>query len=383
MALARSSARSVPVADAALAGPVTGSAGPPGPRRTPQGVPLLLSREPSLVEEVARLAAAAGVRVHVTADLSEAVRLWGRAALVLVGSDLAGELVPLGLRRRSGVQVLAWEQVPEHLFRSAVALGAEAVSDLPRSGGWLAELLADLDERAAPPGRVVGVVAGCGGAGATTLAAALAQRAATLGPALAVDADPLGPGLDRVLGLESRQGVRWADLCRTTGRISARSLRDAVPRRGELGVLTWAAGVAEPLPAFAAREVLSAAQRGHRHVVLDLPRAGGAVGEELLARCDVVLVVTTPGISAVAATARWCRTAPDSERLRLVVRGPSDAAEACAQALRVPLAAAMAPQRGLDEALDLGLGPVRSPRGPLGRTARDLLERVSLLGEAA
>ncbi len=43
----------------------------------------------------------------------------------------------------------------------------------------------------------------------------------------------------------------------------------------------------------------------------------------------------------------------------------------------------MADQRGLAEAIDLGLGPVRSRRGPLGRAADEVLTRVSVLGEAA
>ena len=69
-----------------------------------------------------------------------------------------------------------------------------------------------------------------GGAGATTFACALGQVAARSGDAVVVDADPLGPGVDRVLGLETRDGIRWDALCQTTGRLSARSLREALPR---------------------------------------------------------------------------------------------------------------------------------------------------------
>ena len=58
----------------------------------------------------------------------------------------------------------------------------------------------------------------------------------------------------------------------TTGRLSSRSLREAVPRRAGLGVLTWGPGPTGSLQAFAAREALSAAQRGHDTVVLDLRR---------------------------------------------------------------------------------------------------------------
>ena len=38
----------------------------------------------------------------------------------------------------------------------------------------------------------------------------------------------------------------------------------------------------------------------------------------------------------------------------------------------------MPDQRGLDEAIDLGAGPVRSRRGALARAARQVAERVVL-----
>ncbi|MFA6298799.1 MAG: septum site determining protein, partial [Nocardioides sp.] len=53
------------------------------------------------------------------------------------------------------------------------------------------------------------------------------------------------------------------------------------------------------------------------------------------------------------------------------------------RATGVPVIAEMADQRGLAEAIDLGLGPVRSPRGQLGRAAADVLQRVSVMGHAA
>jgi hypothetical protein len=43
----------------------------------------------------------------------------------------------------------------------------------------------------------------------------------------------------------------------------------------------------------------------------------------------------------------------------------------------------MGDQRGLGESIDLGLGPVRSRRGPLGRAADEVLARVRVLGAAA
>ena len=69
--------------------------------------------------------------------------------------------------------------------------------------------LADSVEGGAPPARLVAVVGGSGGAGASTLSAALAVTALRLGvrPWL-VDADPLGGGIDLALGGEDTVGLR-------------------------------------------------------------------------------------------------------------------------------------------------------------------------------
>src|SRR6201999_690922 len=134
----------------------------------------------------------------------------------------------------------------------------------------------------------------------TTFACALGQVAAWSGGAVVLDADPLGPGVDRVLGLELVDGVRWESLGHTTGRLSARALRASLPRRQGVAALSWSAGSGpRGLPSFAAREALSAARRGHDTVVLDLPRASDALLDDLVARCDHVLVTmrtTVPGI---------------------------------------------------------------------------------------
>ena len=228
---------------------------------------LLLTRSVPVHETVVALCAAAGVPADVSADPALSLASWGDADLVLVGADLAGEVVVLAPPRRAGIHVVGLSP-GDAAFRHAVALGAASVVDLPEASSWLADALADVGERASP-GRVVGVVGGSGGAGATTLACALAQWYAARGPTLLVDADPLGPGVDRLLGMEGRGGVRWEGLAETSGRLGARALREGVPREGALGVLTWA-GLRRRLDVPTARRMLDAAVRGHDLVVLDL-----------------------------------------------------------------------------------------------------------------
>jgi secretion/DNA translocation related CpaE-like protein len=274
------------------------------------------------------------------------------------------------------VHILTSGAVPDELFRIAVAIGAEAVDELPRSESWVVETLTDLGDVGARRGVVIGVVGGSGGAGATTVACALAQTASRAGEAVVVDCDPLGPGVDRVLGLESHDGFRWDALCQTTGRLSARSLREALPRRGSLGALSWLAGTSGSLQAFAVREALSAARRGHDVVVVDLPRSTDALVEEVAARCDLLLVVVVPTVAGVASATRLCARFPDHHGLRLLVRGQGIEPRELTRVTGVAVVAEMRDQPRLGEAIDLGLGPVRSPRGPLGRACSTVLTRA-------
>ena len=105
--------------------------------------------------------------------------------------------------------------------------------------------------------------------------------------------------------------------------------------------------------------------------------------EELAARCDRLLVVVVPTVAGVASAVRICARHPDPSRVRLVVRGGGVESPAIARATRVPVLATMSDQRGLAESIDLGLGPVRSRRGALGRAAGDVLDQLALLDVAA
>jgi secretion/DNA translocation related CpaE-like protein len=346
----------------------------------PAGTPVVVSDDDLLVSDVLRLAAAAGVSVDVARQPSTALRRWTAAALLLVGADLAEDLAATMPPRRAGVHVIGHGPLPDALFRAALGVGAESVAALPASETWLVELLTDLGDGGAASGSTVGVLAGSGGAGATVFACALAQAATVSGTALLVDADPLGPGVDRVLGLEGEQGVRWDAMLQATGRLSGRSLRESLPRRGGLSVLTWPLDEAATLQPFAVREVLSAGRRGFDHVVVDLPRRTDAVVDEIISRCDHVLLVSGLTVPAVAAASRIARALLGaSVSSHLVTRGPATGVRPgeVARLLGMPLLVEMADQRGLDEAINLGAGPLRTSRGRLARAARDALARLA------
>ena len=309
-------------------------------------------------------------------DPVDALSEWPAADLVLVGDDLAADLAAVGPSRRGGVHVLGLSP-SDAVFRAALDLGAESVLDLPAAGGHLVELLTDVGEPAAT-GHLIGVVGGAGGVGATTLACALAQAGAERGPTLVVDADSLGPGLDRLLGLEESPGIRWEDLHATSGRLGARALRESVPRHDGPGVLTWARG-GGGLDASTLRETLSAARRGHDLVVVDLARHGGATTTELAGRCDGVFVVAPATLVGMASTARLVAAFGGLDAsVGLVLRPGGVLADDAAAATGLHVAHELGHQRGLAQAVDLGLGPLGARRGPLARAVRDLLGQAGV-----
>jgi secretion/DNA translocation related CpaE-like protein len=278
------------------------------------------------------------------------------------------------------VHLLGRGEIPHDAFRDAVQVGAESVAQLPASEGWLVEVLTDAGDGGRSSGLTVGVVGGAGGVGATVFAAALARTAARHGPTLLVDTDPLGAGVERVLGLERARGVRWDAMAATTGRLGARALRESLPRDDDLSVLAFPTRRTGAPPAFAVRGVLSAARRGFDLVVLDLPRHGDAALAETMSRCDRLVLVSGLTVPAVTAASRVAATFPDAVPAGLVTRGTAGTVspEEVASLLKLPLVAAMTDQRGLDEAVDLGAGPVRTGRGPLARAARACLAELTV-----
>lgn len=330
---------------------------------------LLVTSSAALHDAVVALCAAAGVEAQVCAEPGLALASWSRADLVLVGADDAATVAALAPPRRADVHVVSMAP-DDSVFRAAVELGAASVIELPGAAEWLVDAVADVGERASP-GRTIGVVGGAGGAGATTLACALAQWHAARGPTLLVDGDPLGPGVDRLLGMEGIAGVRWEGLVDTAGRLGARALRESVPRREHLGALTWS-GLQRRLDVATVRRILPAAVRGHDLVVLDLPRQGGSALAELVDRCDELLVVTPATVPGLAATARLVAGLRLGGRAGLVVR-PGGVGDSDAESVTgLPVVATLADQRGLAASVDRGLGTLTG-RGPLARAVRDLL----------
>lgn len=325
---------------------------------------LVVSGDEVLVEEVERCAAGVGVRPRCTADVATALRRWGSAGLVVVGDDLAADLARASPPRRDHVHLVGTAPAGEQVLRAALALGVRSTLEVPSGSDWLTALMSAVaDPR--PPGQVVAVTGGSGGVGASTVAVALAQAVGHAGTALLVDADPSAAGAGLLLGLDAttlgrRAGLGWEDLARTGGRVAPTALRDGVPQRGGVGVLGWS----EPPRALAAdvvRGVLEAARQAYDLVVVDLPRGDGEVRDTVVARCSRVWVLVRPTLVGVAAAAsRVATLGPD---VGVVVRGAGLDDATVSRAVGASVVARLADHRGLEEAVDLGVGPWQPGRG--------------------
>jgi secretion/DNA translocation related CpaE-like protein len=375
-------ARLRPAAPAEMGSGGSGGGGPAGAERLARGGEgpaevVLLTRDRALTDHVAALADAAGAVLRVLPAPGAASR---GARLTLVGLDLAGELAAGVARAVVLVVRVEGADPPEGVWRQAVEMGAEHVALLPEAEGWLVRRLMDA---AAPPARapVLAVVGGCGGAGASSLAIALAVTAAEHGlrPVL-VDADPFGGGLDLPLGLDDLDGLRWPDLPWAAGRLPAGVIESALPEIGGLRVLACTRGEPTVLTADGVAEAVDAARRSGDLVVVDLPRRVGDAEAAVLARSRRVLLVVPSSVRAAAAGSLVAAAVePYTADVRVVVRGPVAAgcdAEAVADALMLPLEGELGAEPGLAAALEAGEGLALRRRGPLATLSRRVLADV-------
>ncbi len=297
------------------------------------------------------------------------------------------------------------------MWPRAVAIGADHVCVLPAAEPWLLDFLAVRTEPQARPGAVVAVVGGRGGAGASSLAAALAVTAARAGDRVTlVDADPLSGGADLLFEGEGAAGARWSDLVAAQGRIPARALREALPQVAELAVLSWdrpewdrpgwdrsgwdrsgsdrlapervdqADGGILDVGVEVMASVLDAASRASDLVVIDLPRRFDETTRAALGAADLVLVITPAEVRAAAAASRVAAAiAPHATDARLVVRGPAPGglrASEIAAAVGLPLAGELRAEPDLAACLERGEAPAGRGVGPLARLSEQLLEQL-------
>ncbi|MEB3048439.1 septum site-determining protein Ssd [Mycolicibacter sp. MYC123] len=341
---------------------------------------LALVAQPALRDEVDRVAAAAGLRViHLGATVPTRTA-WAAATAVVLDEDGAARCSTAGLPRRVHVLVLTEDPTGTPAWQAAVAIGAQRVLTLPTDGDALVTELAEAAEATpdgAHRGAVIAVIGARGGAGASLMATALAQRA---GEALLVDLDAWGGGIDLLAGTENVAGLRWGDLTRRSGRLTWPALRAALPRHGDVSVLSGIRQRDHQVAAPTVDAVLDAGRRGGVTVVCDLPRAWADPVETALSLADLVVVVCPCDVRACAAGAVIApRLRSVTPNVGLVVRGPAPGglrATEVAQIVGLPLLAAVRAEPQLAERLEhAGLRLGR--RSALAQAATRVLELVA------
>ncbi|MEV7607184.1 septum site-determining protein Ssd [Paenarthrobacter sp. NPDC089322] len=334
---------------------------------------LLVTGDAYLQEEAKRIVAAAGGSLRTAADVGEAVHGWDTADVVLVGSDVR-ELPP---RRQAPSVLLGRSAEGDGLWRLAAALGAERVAVLPEAAAWLAEHLS-LSGSPDPGGRVLGIVGGSGGAGATTTSVWLAQAAANHGVStLLMDGDPLGGGLELAVTVQEIPGLRWPDFSETRGSIDPGQFRDSLPVAGGFAFLSWP-GTREPVVApdpGAVAAVLDAARRSFELIVVDIGRGGEGV-RTLAWDCDRILLLTTAHLKPAVSAARILQELPPLDT-GLLLRAGSPAAidaQVIAESLELPVFGTVPKVRGVAAGTELGRLLELGRRKPVQRFAEHVLE---------
>ncbi|RKN10155.1 septum site-determining protein Ssd [Streptomyces radicis] len=350
---------------------------------------LILTEDEDLLDDLLRLCVAADAEAEVVHGGPVAAGQWERAPLVLVGDDRAVARQGAGRwpGRRPGVLLVGRDMDDPTIWARGVALGAEQVLHLPSDEPWLADRIADAVDRPGHPALTVGVIGGRGGAGASSLACALAVTSARQGKrTVLVDGDPLGGGLDILLGGERAPGPRWPAFVSARGRLSGSALDESLPRLHGVSLLSWDRADGARLPGEAMCTVLTAARRGGGLVVVDLPRVVDEAVGEALAQLDLGLLVVPGELRAVAGAQRVVATAGAMVRdLRVVARTASGglAGAELARLLGLPLAGELPDEPGLSAASDAGEPPGTDARGVLARFSATLIERARAVQGAA
>jgi secretion/DNA translocation related CpaE-like protein len=275
---------------------------------------------------------------------------------------------------------VADRELPAAEWSAAVQLGAERVAVLPQDESWLLSRATAAVRAPAERGRLVVVGGACGGAGASTVATAVALAAAP-GVTL-VDADPWGAGLDLLLGAERAEGLRWPELTGLRGRVAGDALLAALPEVDGVHLVAASRSSPQPVPGAALAAVVDAARSIGSPVVVDLPRAGGGEVSSVLEDADLAVLVVPARLRAVTA-ARLQVGSPDSPwaGAHLVVRQVPGglSREEVGDLVGRPVVAELAHDRSAVPRGERGEPPLVSARSPLGTVARRILGTLATL----
>ena len=348
---------------------------------------LIAVSDPVIHPEATHVAAATGHDVIDTIDPREITRLLPRAHAVLVDADTARHVATLD--RRPGIHFLAADPGPVD-WQTALQAHAEDAWVLPAQAPDLLAAVGHSRVPATPgpapgsPGVLLAVCGAAGGAGASTLAAAMARVAAGAHPVTLIDADDRSGGLDLLLGLEETPGIRWPELRLGEGTVDGADLRAALPTTSD-GIACLSAArstIADPfrLTPGLVGPVLEALRAAPGVTIIDMP-GGGEVADAVADACRHVALVVPAEVRPAAAaaglvarfTARRCTVAGVVRHRHWSGLGTGDLEKITHCDMITPLG--NVPR--LSRTVELGGLPDRLP-GQLSATARLVLEHAGV-----
>ena len=346
-------------------------------------LPLVVTADQDLLDDLLRLAAAGGTEVEVAADPAAARARLPAAPFLVLGADQVIAGLRARLPRHPRTLIVARHTWPPGVEAVVKRLGPVHVCLLPAGEAWLVDRFAERPaESPSADARTLAVIGGCGGAGASTLAGGLAVTAVRAGHrTLLVDADPLGGGLDLLLGWEGLDGLRWPALARAGGRVDPPALLRALPRRGDLVLLSFARDDAPLVPSEAMAAALDAGRRGRDVIIADLPRHLDDAAVLALQAADRAVLIVPAELRATAGASRMARLIRvHRDDLVLVVRGPAPGRlrpEEIAQALGLPLAGLLRPDPEMCRQVEYGRAPAATGKGQLAKLCRQLITELA------
>lgn len=248
----------------------------------------------------------------------------------------------------------------------------------------------------------IAVVGASGGAGASTLVAALGLAGGRSGcSCVAVDLQPGGGGLDVVFGIEHVPGLRWSDLVAVEGAVDGAALGLRLPSVCGVAVLAHPRDGRAGPGAEVVVAVVRALASAFDLVVLDAARSAVALLGELCPALGTVVVLGRVGVSELAAVAAIATSLTSVDPTAgngppmVLLRGPSPGASSWRRLAprRRRLCAGVAVDLGVPEVgwvgedstvvRDVVAGRVPGRRsGPLSRVADEVLERWAASGTA-
>lgn len=350
---------------------------------------VVFTEDIGVLDHVLAGAAVAAVEPEVIADPGALRAVWSTASVVVLGVDQAPAVARLALPRRTDVYLVGQESSHAETCRWSVRLGA-AVVMLPADGAQLESAMAEGAGRRQVGGRLLAVIGGSGGVGASTFAAAMCVTAARAGQrSMLLDCDPYGGGIDLLIGAERIPGWRWPQFANARGSLG--ELRGQLPGVDGVDVLAMARSDAAEVPVGVPgpdqlTAVMTSALRSHDLLVADLPRCLGPGALAVLQRAHLVLVVVLADVRGVAAARQLSVELTNAAGARGILIRRSQAgrigADAVSDALGLPVLGVLAEEPALRKGAERGDPPGRSARSPLGRLCRVLLAD-QLVREAA